>query len=230
MFNQETHPDALFKVILLGDSGVGKSSFLYQYTDTLDHTHTQNASEKLEFRIKDHKLNQGSKILRIHIWNPVIYKQPGNDTSNNITRSFYRSAHGAILIYDITNQQSFENIKNWLEILKNNADPDIDIYLVGNKADLDKISEEPSEQSSEDDVVTTHEYQISVSPCDSTHPETANYSNYKSIYEIPFTRTMHGELNIMRQVSYEQGEHFQKEHNLVGFTEVSSHNRRDIKK
>lgn len=73
MMNQEIHPDAIFKIILLGDAGVGKSSFLQQFTEGKDITNIRPSSDLLEFKIKDHQLREVSKILRLQIWNPVRY-------------------------------------------------------------------------------------------------------------------------------------------------------------
>jgi GTPase SAR1 family protein len=71
MLNQEIHPDAILKIILLGDAGVGKSSFLHEFTKDKSTTNTRSSSDLLEFQIKDYELERISKILRLQIWNPV---------------------------------------------------------------------------------------------------------------------------------------------------------------
>jgi|LakMenE01Jun11ns_1017448.scaffolds.fasta_scaffold8182817_1 GTPase SAR1 family protein len=71
MSNQEIHADAIFKIILLGDAGVGKSSLLQQFTEENNITNTRSSSELLEFKIKDYELKEINKVLRLQIWNPV---------------------------------------------------------------------------------------------------------------------------------------------------------------
>jgi GTPase SAR1 family protein len=71
MSNQEIHADAIFKIILLGDAGVGKSSLLDQFTEENNITNTRSSSELLEFKIKDYELKEINKVLRLQIWNPV---------------------------------------------------------------------------------------------------------------------------------------------------------------
>ena len=71
MLNQEIHPDAIFKIILLGDAGVGKSTFLHRFTGVNNIPHIRSSSDLLEFQIKDVELKGISKILRLQIWNPV---------------------------------------------------------------------------------------------------------------------------------------------------------------
>lgn len=129
------------------------------------------------------------------------------------------------MIYDITNRESFENLKNWIQAIRDNADPDIIIYLVGNKTDMCGIAEESSQSEEDSDiqkVTETQKFDEDLTP---------SRLRFRSISRIPFTRTVNLQSCFgVRKVYIEDGENFTKEHKLAGFSEVSSHNRREIKK
>lgn len=119
----------LFKYIIIGDSGVGKSCFMLQFTDRRfknDHDLTIG----VEFGSRTIKIND--KAIKLQMWDTA-----GQENFRSITRSYYRGAVAALLLYDITNRDSFANIERWLAEAKNNANHDITIILVGNKADLE---------------------------------------------------------------------------------------------
>ncbi|CAG9330503.1 unnamed protein product [Blepharisma stoltei] len=121
-------PDALFKILIIGDSGVGKSCFLLQFTEgnfTKDHSVTIG----VEFSAKIIRL--GDKKIKLQIWDTA-----GQESFRSITRSFYRNANGVVLMYDLTHKESFINLYEWLREIKQNSDPDITIYCVGNMIDL----------------------------------------------------------------------------------------------
>jgi GTPase SAR1 family protein len=129
-------------------------------------------------------------------------------------------------MYDITKRESFESLKKWIKTIRDNSDPDIIIYLVANKTDVCSGITEESSQSEEDSdtpqVIETPEFDE-----DATH----NRLRFRSISRIPFTRTVNYETSYnTRQVSKEEGSRFKEEHNLSGFSEVSSNNRKEIKK
>jgi Ras-related protein Rab-2A len=121
-------PDALFKLIIIGDSGVGKSCFLLQFTEG-NFKEDHNVTIGVEYGSKTLKVN--SKHIKLQIWDTA-----GQESFRAITRSFYRNAHGVILMYDITRLESFANLKDWLREVRQNSDPDTTVYLVGNQLDL----------------------------------------------------------------------------------------------
>jgi Ras-related protein Rab-1A len=128
--------DYLFKLILLGDSSVGKSSILYRFTDD-DFAETQSTIG-VDFKIKTIVVND--HICKLQVWDTS-----GQCKFRAITRSYYRGAHGIILVYDVTNRSSFENLDYWLNEIKIYASPDVNIIIVGNKNDLvsrDVLTEE----------------------------------------------------------------------------------------
>ena len=121
-------PDALFKLLIIGDSGVGKSCFLLQFTEG-NFKEDHNVTIGVEYGAKILKVN--TRYIKLQIWDTA-----GQESFRAITRSFYRNAHGVILMYDLTRLESFENLKDWLREVRQNSDPDTTIYLVGNQLDL----------------------------------------------------------------------------------------------
>ena len=99
----------------------------------------------IEFAAKTIELNK--KQVKIQIWDTA-----GHEAFQSITRTYYKGAVGALLVYDITNKQSFQHCENWLHELKENGDKDVTIMLVGNKCDLEKerqVSKEDAEKFAE---------------------------------------------------------------------------------
>jgi len=121
--------DYLFKMLLIGDSGVGKSCLLLRFADD---SFTENfvSTIGVDFKIKTFLL-EGKKV-KLQIWDTA-----GQERFQTITTSYYRGAHGLIIVYDVTSRQSFDNIKKWLDDVERHATNTIVKLLVGNKADLD---------------------------------------------------------------------------------------------
>lgn len=120
--------DYLFKIVLIGDSGVGKSNLMNRFTksefysDSKSTIGVEHATKTL--RIED-------KTIKAQIWDTA-----GQERYRAITSHYYRGAVGALLVYDITDYSSFENVVTWLWELREYADSEIIIVLVGNKSDL----------------------------------------------------------------------------------------------
>ena len=119
--------DCLFKLLIIGDSGVGKSSVLSQYVDqTFINSHISTIG--VDFKITN--VNIGDKIAKLQIWDTA-----GQERFRTITTNYYRGAHGIILVYDVTNRESFDNIVNWVDnIERYSKNPRL--ILIGNKTDL----------------------------------------------------------------------------------------------
>ena len=121
--------DTVYKVLLLGDSTVGKTCFLLRYCDkTFQEAHLSTIG--LDYRLKTMTLQNG-KNIKLQIWDTA-----GQDRFRAITKNYYKGANGIILIYDITNLQSYENVKNWIAQIREEANPNVVIYLAGNKIDV----------------------------------------------------------------------------------------------
>ena len=143
----------LYKILLLGDSTVGKTCFLLRYTDdTFLDVHM--ATIGLDYRLKTMILND-QKIVKVQLWDTA-----GQDKFRAITRNYYKGAKGIILIYDVTNIKSYENIKKWINEIKEEISENVTIVLIGNKIDNEnqrKISREQGEKLANDYNVTFFE-------------------------------------------------------------------------
>uniref|UniRef100_A0A914XQ92 Uncharacterized protein n=1 Tax=Panagrolaimus superbus TaxID=310955 RepID=A0A914XQ92_9BILA len=120
--------DLLFKLLLIGDSGVGKTCILYRFSDDAFNT-TFISTIGIDFKIKTIEL-KGKKI-KLQIWDTA-----GQERFHTITTSYYRGAMGIMLVYDITNARSFENIAKWLRNIDEHASEDVVKMLLGNKCDM----------------------------------------------------------------------------------------------
>ena len=136
----------LYKILLLGDSSVGKTCFLMRYTEnTFQEIHMSTIG--LDYKLKNVQLDDG-KMVKIQIWDTA-----GQDRFRSITKNYYKGAHGIILIYDITNQKTFENVKNWINQIKEEVSNKVTIILVGNKIDDEDhrvVSTEQGEKMAKD--------------------------------------------------------------------------------
>ncbi|GKT27397.1 Ras-related protein Rab-2 [Aduncisulcus paluster] len=125
--------DYLFKYIIIGDTAVGKSCLLLQFTDKRFQP-IHDLTIGVEFGTRTIELQK--KSIKLQVWDTA-----GQDNFRSITRSYYRGAAGALLVYDITRRTTFEHLTTWLEDARELASPNMTIMLVGNKADLDKSRE-----------------------------------------------------------------------------------------
>jgi len=123
--------DHLFKLIIIGDSGVGKSWLLSRIMDnTFKEEH--NVTIGVEFGWFIVKVRKS--IIKLQIWDTA-----GQESFQSITRIFYRGANWVFLTYDITREESFDNIKKWLKEAKLQAEPETLFFLVGNQADQEDL-------------------------------------------------------------------------------------------
>lgn len=120
--------DFIFKVVLCGDSGVGKSNIMGRYTKD-EFSESTPTTIGVEFLTK--AITFDGKSLAIQIWDTA-----GQERFNSIAKSYYRGAVGAFIIYDITNRISFDHVDRWLHLLKQHSHPSIVLCLLGNKSDL----------------------------------------------------------------------------------------------
>ncbi|MFS7994586.1 putative small GTP-binding protein [Helianthus anomalus] len=121
--------DYLFKVVLIGDSGVGKSNLLSRFTRN-EFTLESKSTIGVEFATRSIHLHD--KIIKAQIWDNTA----GQERYRAITSAYYRGAVGALLVYDTTRHVTFENVERWLKELRDHSDSNIVIMLVGNKSDL----------------------------------------------------------------------------------------------
>ncbi|THU44457.1 hypothetical protein C4D60_Mb02t07570 [Musa balbisiana] len=131
--------DYLFKVVLIGDSGVGKSNILSRFTRN-EFCLESKSTIGVEFATRT--LQVEGRIIKAQIWDTA-----GQERYRAITSAYYRGALGAVLVYDVTKPTSFENISRWLKELRDHADSNISIMLVGNKTDLKHLRAVASEDA-----------------------------------------------------------------------------------
>jgi Ras-related protein Rab-1A len=120
--------DCLFKLLLIGDSGVGKSCLLLRFADD---TYTESYISTIGVDFKIRTVTIDGKIVKLQIWDTA-----GQERFRTITASYYRGAHGIIVVYDVTDLDSFNNIKQWLGEIDRYASEQVDRLIVGNKCDL----------------------------------------------------------------------------------------------
>jgi len=168
--------DYLFKLVLIGDSGVGKSNLLSRFTSN-EFNLESKSTIGVEFATKNIVID--GHTIKCQIWDTS-----GQERYRAITGAYYRGAVGALLVYDITRQSSFQNIDHWLKELKDHADENIVMMLVGNKSDLAESSRAvPTEEGgafSEDNKMLFFE----TSALDATNVDAAFQTVFSKIYEI----------------------------------------------
>ncbi|PWN33707.1 uncharacterized protein FA14DRAFT_190834 [Meira miltonrushii] len=137
--------DFLSKFIIVGDSGVGKSSLLVQLTDQR-FLAEPDPTIGVEFGSYVVTIDETGEKIKCQCWDTA-----GSETFRSITRSYYRGAAGALLVYSITHRPSFLHIAEWLKDVREHAEEDVSIILVGNMSDLcpEDESEEEEEEGNE---------------------------------------------------------------------------------
>ncbi|KAM8812277.1 ras-related protein Rab-13 isoform 1-T1 [Rhynchonycteris naso] len=152
--------DHLFKLLLIGDSGVGKTCLIIRFAeDNFNNTYISTidpspitclwvvpkllASQQppgIDFKIRTVDI-EGKKI-KLQVWDTA-----GQERFKTITTAYYRGAMGIILVYDITDEKSFENIQNWMKSIKENASAGVERLLLGNKCDMETKRKVQKEQA-----------------------------------------------------------------------------------
>ena len=129
MATDEENYDLIFKLVLIGDSGVGKTNILTRYTKNEFSLATQS-TVGVEFGSKI--IKKSDKLIKLQIWDTA-----GQERYKSITSAYYKGSKGAFVVYDISRKPTFENVDKWIGELKTNGSEDVLIMLVGNKSDLE---------------------------------------------------------------------------------------------
>ena len=134
--------DLVFKILLLGDATVGKTCFLMRYSDDVFIESYLNTIGS-DYKLKIVKLDNG-KTIKVQLWDTA-----GQDKYRTIAKNYFKGSHGILLLYDVTSQTSFDNIRGWITDIKDEADENVIVFLLGNKIDLveeRKITKEKGEE------------------------------------------------------------------------------------
>ena len=129
--------DLYFKIIIIGDSGVGKTCLTLQIKKNI----IQETKKTVVFEFSNFNLKINDKYINLSIWDTC-----GQENYRSIISSFYRNCSLAMIVYSITDIKSFNNIDSWIKDLKIQSNPDIKIILIGNKCDLNDYREVSKEK------------------------------------------------------------------------------------
>lgn len=166
--------DYLFKLLLIGNSGVGKSCLLLRFSDDT-YTNDYISTIGVDFKIKTVELD--GKTVKLQIWDTA-----GQERFRTITSSYYRGSHGIIIVYDVTDQDSFDSVKMWLQEIDRYATSTVLKLLVGNKCDL-KDKRVVDYDTAKEFAEANHMPFLETSALDSTNVEEAFLTMARQIKE-----------------------------------------------
>ena len=135
--SQEIKEDFKLKIVIIGDSGVGKTNLLKRFVSNI-FTENTKATVGVEFMTKSYKINK--HIFKIELWDTA-----GQERYKSITAVYYKGAKGALIVYDTTSKPSFDDIDKWLNEIRDKCSNDIKLMIIGNKIDLKEFREVPNE-------------------------------------------------------------------------------------
>jgi len=173
--------DYLFKVVLIGDSGVGKSNLLSRFTRN-EFNLDSKSTIGVEFATRT--INVDGKTVKAQIWDTA-----GQERYRAITSAYYRGAVGALVVYDISKQPTYIDVGRWLKELRDHADTNIVIMLVGNKSDLKHlraVSTDEAKSFSEENELSF----IETSALDASNVEAAFQQILTDIYRIVSSKAL----------------------------------------
>lgn len=133
-------PDVKLQLIIIGDSGVGKTSFMDRFVDcTPEFRQSFNPTVGIDFKVKTIVVDD--KRVKLQIWDTA-----GQEKFNSITTAYYRSARGAIIMYDVTRPPTFKSLEKWFQLMSEHGRGDVEVAVVGNKCDLSSDKKVDSRQ------------------------------------------------------------------------------------
>ncbi|CAM8962013.1 unnamed protein product [Rhodiola kirilowii] len=178
-FNQKI--DYVFKIVLIGDSAVGKSQLLARFARN-EFNLDSKATIGVEFQTKT--LLVDHKTVKAQIWDTA-----GQERYRAVTSAYYRGAVGAMLVYDMTKRLTFDHVTRWLEELRGHADKNIVVMLVGNKSDLGSLKAVPTEDAKEF-AQAENLFFMETSALESTNVETAFMKVLTEIYRVTSKKSL----------------------------------------
>ncbi|KAI0093736.1 GTPase [Irpex rosettiformis] len=173
--------DFLFKVVLIGDSGVGKSNLLSRFTRN-EFNLESKSTIGVEFATRSLAID--GKTVKAQIWDTA-----GQERYRAITSAYYRGAVGALLVYDISKHATYTNVTRWLKELRDHADSNIVIMLVGNKSDLKHLRAVPTDEAKSFAAENGLSF-IETSALDASNVESAFQTILTDIYRIVSSKSL----------------------------------------
>ena len=161
------------KILVVGESGVGKTNLIRRFTNDV-FTKDTKATVGVEFICKTYKVNKD--IIKLEIWDTA-----GQERYKSITSAYYKGSKGVLIVYDITNMETFEKIEQWLGEVKEKAGNEIKVILVGNKLDLEDRREVTLDNSLEKAIILNCPL-METSALDSTNVSKVFIDLLKEIY------------------------------------------------
>ena len=150
--SKEEHSDIKVKIMLIGDSNVGKTSIIKRYCKNIfSKSHISTVGIDLETK----NIKIGKQIINLQLWDTA-----GQERYRGLSKNYYNNSDAFIIVYDITNSKSFENVTNWIMQIKENASENVKIVLFGNKSDLEDqriINEEEGKKFAKDNNINFYE-------------------------------------------------------------------------
>jgi len=129
--------DSVFKLVLVGDAGIGKSSLVHRFTEN---THSQGHVPTIGVDFKIRTVAVDGRSVKLHLWDTT-----GNERFRSITTAYYRAAHGIAICFDTTDAKTFERIGGWFEAVEQFASSGVRPFLIGTKSDLTEQRQVPAE-------------------------------------------------------------------------------------
>lgn len=118
----------LFKILLVGDSGVGKSALLLRFADD---AFNESCPSTIGIDFKSRIVQVNGQPVKLQVWDAA-----GQERFRSLSTAYYRGAHGVIIVYDVTSMESFSNVKKWLDEVGHMAAANVTVFLIGAKIDL----------------------------------------------------------------------------------------------
>ncbi|EST07614.1 Small GTPase superfamily [Kalmanozyma brasiliensis GHG001] len=185
----ESNYDYLFKVVLIGDSGTGKSNLLSRFTRN-EFSLESKSTIGVEFATRS--ISVDGKTVKAQIWDTA-----GQERYRAITSAYYRGAVGALLVYDIAKHPTYVNVSRWLKELRDHADSNIVIMLVGNKSDLRHLRAVPTEEAKAFAAENNLSF-IETSALDASNVEQAFQNILTEIYRIVSNKALQSSDDVIK--------------------------------
>ena len=200
--------DMIFKIVLIGDSSVGKTNMLSRY---ISNEYDPNSQSTIGVELSTKTFTFDKDEVKVQIWDTA-----GQEKYRSITSSYYKGAQGCLLVYDITRKDTFDNIDKWFSELKSSTNNEINAILIGNKCDLSDKREITIEEAQKKAKLFNVAF-METSALDGTNIEKAFYELVNNVYQNN-KQTFNQEIKVMLgdkgvEIKQEQNNETKKKNN-----------------